>query len=694
VIHLGQLLAYLGRPDVSELVVASGRPITVMSNGDYKPLTATSISTSQIQELLRGTELERLIPREDSGGVVRVATIGGQPYRVLIARRENGLSLTVERGEGFVPDAVGSQPARTMKTRTRGDSEVTGVPSETRRYDSGPVRTKSDRITVTERAPQPTRDPRNAMADDRSLDSSSRRRTLDQPGSPHDSSPPATKRAGTNPIDIERSQYDSSPPATKRAGTSPISLDLDDDNVELGAPGARPAKFAQASSPEYTPPPHAAYPVPPPTPSSAAALRAPPPQQTQPMPRPTRSDLSTPNQPLPVVRPTRAEAPAIAPTQPMPVARTSSRPRAKIAGSGARTIPEGFADLVAAAQQRNATDLHLAPNQPPLIRMVGQLLPGTTPIDASTVNALLEPMLTPAEQAAVAERGYCDIAFDVRGFRVRANISKARGGMRGSFRIVWKGVPTLNLLGLPEELARITNYHQGLIVIAGPSGHGKTTTMAALVDLINSTKPYHILSVEDPIEIVHPRKVAMVSQRAVGLHTMSFERALKASLREDPDVIVIGEIRDRETVEIALTAAETGHLVLVTMSTPNAAKTIDRLIDMFPPDDQAQVRASLAAALRFIVTQRLMPTKDNDRVVPAVELLAGVLPVAALIRDNKLFQLPSVQQRGRAWGMIRFDDSLIELVRNGLIDADVALATAENPREMRNALGAQPPVKR
>ena len=211
-------------------------------------------------------------------------------------------------------------------------------------------------------------------------------------------------------------------------------------------------------------------------------------------------------------------------------------------------------------------------------------------------------------------------------------------------------------------------------------------------DSINSSRPHHILCIEDPVEIVHPRKQAVVSQREVGLHTLSFASALRASLREDPDVIVIGEVRDRETVEIALTAAETGHLVIATMSTPSAAKTIDRLIDMFPPDDQTQVRVSLAAALRFILAQRLVPRRGGQGVVPAVELLTGVLPVAALIRDNKLFQLPNLQQRGRAFGMIRFDDSILELVRAGVVDEEVALAMADSRREVHAALHPPEPA--
>jgi twitching motility protein PilT len=230
-------------------------------------------------------------------------------------------------------------------------------------------------------------------------------------------------------------------------------------------------------------------------------------------------------------------------------------------------------------------------------------------------------------------------------------------------------------------------------VIAGPSGHGKTTTLAALVDLLNRADPIHILTIEDPVEIVHPKHVAVVSQREVGRHTVSFEAALKASLREDPDVIVIGELRDRETVEIALTAAETGHLVLATMSTPSAAKTIDRLIDMFPPADQSQVRASLGAALKAIVAQRLLPDAQGTGVVAAVELLVGMLALSNMIRDNKLFQLPNLMQRGRSYGMIRLDDSLLELVRAGKLTEDVAVRHADSKKELLAALHPAPPVE-
>ncbi|HEX7700016.1 MAG TPA: PilT/PilU family type 4a pilus ATPase, partial [Kofleriaceae bacterium] len=288
--------------------------------------------------------------------------------------------------------------------------------------------------------------------------------------------------------------------------------------------------------------------------------------------------------------------------------------------------------------------------------------------------------------------GYVDLAVDAPGGgRLRANISRHQQGLKGTFRLAFDRPRTIEELGLPKDVAKVVSHHQGFVVIAGPSGHGKTTTLAALVDLVNSTRPHHILTVEDPIEIEHPRKMALVSQREAGRHTKSFATALKASLREDPDVIVIGELRDRETVEIALTAAETGHLVIATMSTPSAAKTLDRLIDMFPPEEHSQVRASIAGALRAIVAQRLVPAIGGG-VVPAIELVTGVLPLAVLIRDDKLFQLPNLMQRGRSFGMIRFDESLAELVKTGKITEEVAMQFAETKSTLAQSIKGPAPV--
>jgi twitching motility protein PilT len=346
-----------------------------------------------------------------------------------------------------------------------------------------------------------------------------------------------------------------------------------------------------------------------------------------------------------------------------------------------------LARLVQRARERGASDLHVASGRPVSIRVGGELVAlESQPLAQPAAESMLLPLLDGALRAQLERLGYADLAIPLAsGGRLRANITRHSAGLKGTFRLALPEPPTLDQLGLPKDLAKVVAHHQGLVVIAGPSGHGKTTTLAALVDLVNASKPHHILTVEDPIEIVYPRKAAVVSQREAGRHTRSFASALKASLREDPDVIVIGELRDRETVEIALTASETGHLVLATMSTPSAAKTIDRLIDMFPPDEHTQVRASVAGALRAIVAQRLLPSRDG-KVAAAVELVTGVLPLAVLIRDDKLYQLPNLMQRGKAFGMIRFDDSLLELVRAGKITEDTALACANSRAELTAAL--------
>jgi twitching motility protein PilT len=403
-------------------------------------------------------------------------------------------------------------------------------------------------------------------------------------------------------------------------------------------------------------------------------------------------------------RPTWDASMAFAPSRatPVPVAarRAMAAATAAAVASAAEPAPsapmsvaapalaEGpLAQLVQRARDRGASDLHVASNRPVSMRIGGELVPlEAQPLTVALAEQMLLPLLDAGQREQLERLGYADLAVPLTsGGRLRANITRHQAGIKGTFRIAMPHPPTLDELGLPKDLAKVVGHHQGLVVIAGPSGHGKTTTLAALVDIVNASKPHHILTVEDPIEIVYPRKAAVVSQREAGRHTKSFAAALKASLREDPDVIVIGELRDRETVEIALTASETGHLVLATMSTPSAAKTIDRLIDMFPPDEHTQVRASIAGALRAIVAQRLLPA-HGGKIAAAVELVTGVLPLAVLIRDDKLYQLPNLMQRGKAFGMIRFDDSLLELVRAGKITEETAVAYASNRTELQAAL--------
>jgi twitching motility protein PilT len=309
------------------------------------------------------------------------------------------------------------------------------------------------------------------------------------------------------------------------------------------------------------------------------------------------------------------------------------------------------------------------------------MLPQGEPLSDQRALALITPLLGPRNARQLEELGYADFACQVEGVgRLRVNVNNQRSGIKGCFRLIMPEPPTLSSLGLPPELRQMLNYHQGLVVVSGPNGAGKTTTLAALVDLFNSERSVHIITVEDPVEVIHPIKKAIVSQREVGSHTKSFHAALKGSLREDPDVIAIGELRDRETVEKALEAAETGHLVFASMSAPSGASTIDRLIDMFPPDDQSQVRATLAGALKFVVSQRLVPRRDDDGRVVAVELLTGGMALWTLIRDDKLYQLPSLLQRGRGFGMIRIEDSLNELVAKGEISMETAKTFADDPR--------------
>jgi twitching motility protein PilT len=605
--RLRQLLGYLGRDGVTELVLGTGRPIAIKAEGVYKPVTSAALTTDQLTELIAGSSLQAQVPTHDSNGTPSLISIDGKPYRVQVARRGDAIIIKIE----MTAEAAQRDSAQALP-RT-----PAGAASSTAARTAG---TASYAVT----ARQPTVAP----------------------------------RAGTG----ANSAVPVAVSTTAQSGAAAIAAAID---FELGE---------RASDLDFGAGSHA-------TRGSAVPIAL-----------ASRDDSTSHRAAAAGISPARSRSPSLSNLQsgaafhPLAVP-TPAEPLFSIDTQPTPPVPKGFIDVVRSARQHNATDLHIVSGRPVMMRVVAELRPLGEPLDAATVQNMLLPLLTPAMQSQLQTRGYADFAVDVPGGgRLRANIGKQRDGYKGSFRLVIERVPTLEDLGLPKDLAKVTSYHQGLVVIAGPNGHGKTTTLAALVNLINSSKPHHILTVEDPVEVFHPRLLSLVTQREVGRNTKSFATALKASLREDPDVIVIGELRDRETVEIALTAAETGHLVMATMSTPSAAKTIDRLIDMFPPDDQDQIRASLAGALRFIVAQRLLPNLAGDGVVPAVELLTGVLPVAALIRDNKLFQLPNVQQRGRAFGMIRFDDSILELARAGRISEDVAVRTAEGKKEMLAAL--------
>jgi len=373
---------------------------------------------------------------------------------------------------------------------------------------------------------------------------------------------------------------------------------------------------------------------------------------------------------------------------------------AVIKPAGIRAPLSPFDALLRSARDAGASDMHLVAGRPLMLRVAGELRPVGASIAEADVHEMLSAQVPERLRGVLEERGSCDFALERPGQgRFRVNVSRQRTGLKGCFRLVPSEVPTLASLGLPPEIEKATHHHQGLVVVTGPTGHGKTSTMAAIVDIINAGSTHHIITVEDPVEILHARKRAMISQREVGTQTKSFASALKASLREDPDVIVVGELRDTETVRMALAASETGHLVLGTMNTPSAAKTIDGLIDLFPPADQQQVRMTLAGGLRLVVSQRLVPSTDGKKMVAAAELLPGSIALWTLIRDSKTFQIPSLQQRGKGVGILRLDESLLDLVKSGRVTREAALAVAEHPDELdailsgkRAAPGAQAPA--
>jgi twitching motility protein PilT len=393
--------------------------------------------------------------------------------------------------------------------------------------------------------------------------------------------------------------------------------------------------------------------------------------------------------PEPARAPTPARAPAPAPAPELASFIEPTRIAAAAPPAAQPSSPSSLDAILRSARGEGASDVHVVADRPVAVRLAGELVIRGQAIAAANVESMLADIVPERLEPVLLDQGSCDFAMQRAGLgRFRVNVSRQRTGLKGCFRCIPDEPPTLASLGLPPEIERATHHHQGLVLVTGPTGHGKTTTLAAIVDIINASTTHHVITVEDPVEFLHPRKRAMMSQREVGSNTRSFAAALKGSLREDPDVIVVGELRDTETVRMALAASETGHLVLGTMNTPSAAKTIDRLVDLFPPGDQQQVRMTLAGGLHLVVSQRLVPTADGKKMAAAVELLPGSVPLWSLIRDNKTFQIPSLQQRGKAFGIIRIDESLADLVRSGRISREAALKVAEAPEKFDAKGGA------
>ena len=345
--------------------------------------------------------------------------------------------------------------------------------------------------------------------------------------------------------------------------------------------------------------------------------------------------------------------------------------------------PGALPRLLEAAFHLGVSDVHLHSGAPLLVRAHGRLrAPGTEPLAASQVSRAVAEVLSGEQLAELEKRGQIDFAYSMPGVgRFRANAYRQQRGLDAVFRVIPAQPPTLQQLGLPTSLARFANFHQGIVLLTGPAGCGKSSTLAALVNIINQERPDHIVTIEDPIEYIHTSQRCIVNQRQVGRHTGSFARALRAALREDPDIIAIGELRDLETISLALTAAETGHLVLASLHTSSAIRTVNRILGVFPPEQQDQIRTMVSESLRAIVSQKLVARADGEGRVPALEILVANKAIANLIRENKTFQIRSVLQTGGALGMCMLDASLAELVKKGVVTREEALHHADDPQK-------------
>ncbi len=347
-------------------------------------------------------------------------------------------------------------------------------------------------------------------------------------------------------------------------------------------------------------------------------------------------------------------------------------------------------DYLAVGQEAGASDIHLGVNAPPLWRMQGVLQPiwpDAARLTSDETAALADTFLPDIQKEHLRDRGDADFAYANEFGRFRTSVVRQRLGTDLVFRIINTQVKTMDELGLPEHLKLLTRYHNGLILVTGSVGSGKSTTLAALVEQVNMERREHIITLEDPIEYVFEPKGCHITQREVHTHTVSFGAALRGALREDPDVIMIGEMRDLETISLAITASETGHLVLGTLHTGNASRTLDRLLDVFPVDQQEQIRIMVSESLRGIISQQLIPRVDGTGRALALETLTNTPAVANVIREAKTFMLPGIIQTGRKQGMQLMDDALIDLFNRGIISGEEAYARAEQKQMMREHVG-------
>lgn len=345
-------------------------------------------------------------------------------------------------------------------------------------------------------------------------------------------------------------------------------------------------------------------------------------------------------------------------------------------------------DLLTLARDKGASDVHVTVGVPPILRVHGELtyLPYDVLLPDMT-KELIYPTMNEDYRKLFEEKGEVDFSFAVpRIGRFRVNAFMQRGSIAAAFRLVASEVPNPAVLGIPESVIDLYNRQRGLILVTGPTGSGKSTSLASIINEINHKRSSHIITLEDPIEYLHKHDKSIVNQREIGMDSKSYANALRGALRQDPDVILVGEMRDLETISIAITAAETGHLVLSTLHTIGAVNTIDRIIDVFPPHQQQQIRVQLSAVLVSVISQQLIPTMDGRGRAAAFEVMHSNPAIRNLIRENKSHQILSIMQTNKRIGMQTMDDSLLELVRIGKIDREAAITYAQDPTNLERRL--------
>lgn len=354
-------------------------------------------------------------------------------------------------------------------------------------------------------------------------------------------------------------------------------------------------------------------------------------------------------------------------------------------------------DLLVATHKNKASDLHLSTRNPPIMRVHGDMLPlNIPPLEADGIKQMVYSIMTEQQRADYERELELDFSISFsETMRFRVNVFNTIYGPGAVFRTIPTKILSLEDLGAPDVFKKLCHLHKGMVLVTGPTGSGKSTTLAAMVDYINSHMNKHILTVEDPVEFVHVSKKSLINQREVGASTKSFAKALKSALREDPDVILVGEMRDLETIQLAMTAAETGHLVMGTLHTSSAAKTVDRIIDVFPADDKEMVRAMLSVSLEAVIAQTLVKKADGHGRVAAHEIMIGTPAIRNLIREAKVPQISSMIQMGTKLGMCTMRDSLNRLYEENRISADtyrdaVMLGADEDKKESSSGSGARP----